>query len=65
MAKPVEELTAIELLRDLADVLEYPRWLDTAEGERYAEAIRPRLYGMAKQLEELEALAKPPVDRPS
>jgi hypothetical protein len=56
MAKPVEELTAIELLEDLADVLRYPQWFDTNEGEQYAEAVRPRLLQMAKELGQLNAL---------
>jgi 2-polyprenyl-6-methoxyphenol hydroxylase-like FAD-dependent oxidoreductase len=59
MVKPVEEQDAIELLRVLADCLRWPGWFDSEEGEQYAKEVRPRLYKMAGQLEDLAALAKP------
>lgn len=51
MAKPVEELTALELLRELADALQWPRWFDSNEGDKFAEQVRPRLLAMADELE--------------
>jgi hypothetical protein len=62
-ADDVAGMTAVELLRDLAETLRSCRWFDTDEGERYAEAVRPRLMAFAAQLEELTAMmstGKPP-----
>jgi hypothetical protein len=52
MAKPVDELNAIELLRDLAATLEWPTWFDTDDGDKYAEQVRPRLLALASALED-------------
>jgi hypothetical protein len=48
--KAVESMTEIELLRDLADSMRWPRWFDTDEGGRYAAAVRPRLLELAARL---------------
>jgi hypothetical protein len=42
----------LEMLRELAESLKWPRWFDTGEGEEYAEAVRPRLLELVGRLSE-------------